>query len=131
MMAMPGWQTQPPQPMYAQQAQPQQPTQWQAPRPPAVVRGVAAEVPVKFVMPRPEALGVATDLKLPTAHVDWNQIQARMERVGVVGYHKQIQPGAVRVSLSLATGGLPVEAQGETEAAAVSIALQQAEMQKR
>jgi len=63
--------------------------------------------------------------------VDWNQIQARMTRVGVVGYQKQVQAGSVRVSLSLATGGQAVEAQGETEAAAVVMALQQAEMQKR
>ena len=78
-----------------------------------------------------EALGVATDLKLPTVHVDWNQIQARMERLGVVRYQKQVEAGAVRVTLVLPAGGRPVEAQRETEAAAVVVALQQAEMQKR
>ena len=86
--------------------------------------------------PRPEALGVATSLDLQPAaapvQVDWNQIQARMERVGVVGYDKdRTTPGIVRVTLALATADparrQPVTAQGETEAAAVLVALQQAE----
>jgi len=58
-----------PQPMRAPQAPlaMQQPPRWQAvnnpkQQPPAVVRGAAPEAAPKFVLPRPEALGVATTL---------------------------------------------------------------------
>ena len=120
---------------------PQQPTQWQAggtTNPPAVVRGAAPEGPPKYVLPRPEALGVATSLTVQPAaaptpvQVDWTQIQARMERVGVVGYAKdRPEASVVRVTLTLATADpsrrQPVTAQGGTEAAAVLSALQIAE----
>jgi hypothetical protein len=123
------------------------PTQWQAsgvPTQPAIVRGVAPEAPAappKYVLPRPEALGVSTSLNLQPAAappVDWTQIQTRMERVGVVGYDKdRSTPGSVRVTLTLRTADparrQPVTAQGDTEAAAVLLALQHAEawVQKR
>lgn len=73
MYAPPGWlMANQPQPMRALPAQPMmapQPTRWQAagatnPQPPAVVRGVAPEAPPRFVLPRPEALGVVTNLNL-------------------------------------------------------------------
>jgi hypothetical protein len=136
-MPMPMVQAQPvrPQPMPGSQ-----PTPWQASgnvRPPAVVRGVAPEAPPlpKFVLPRPEALGVATSLSLqptPAPPIDWQGIQVRMERVGVVGYRKECPAaGVVRVTLVLRTTDpsrrQPVTAQGETEAAAVLSALQYAE----
>ena len=132
-------------PAAPQQPRPAGPTQWQtagvtAPQPPAVVRGVAHETPKKFVLPRPEALGVSTQLALhptaapvstPQTTVDWNQIQARMERLRVVGYSKAAQPGGVRVMLVLPTADpsqrQPFEAQAATEAAAIQIALGQAE----
>jgi hypothetical protein len=143
------------------QARMPQPTQWQAsptrmpspaflasganPRPvPATVRGVSADPPrvSKFVLPSPEALGVRTSLKTPataapTLQVDWNQIQARMERLRVLRYEKDRQAGGVRVMLLLPTSnperGQPVTAQAETEAAAIVMALEAAEawMQKR
>jgi len=59
--------------------------------------------------------------------VDWNQIQARMTRVGVVGYQKQVQP-APSAYRWLWRRAAKRGAQGETEAAAVVMALQQAEM---
>jgi hypothetical protein len=112
--------------------------QWQqaaVPNPPAVVRGVAPEVPAKFVLPRPEALGVATSVKVPApqpVQIDWQQVQTRMERVGVVGYRKATPTaGVVRVTIELRTTDparrYPVEAQGETEGAAILGALQTAE----
>ena len=133
-----------PQPMrMAPQAQPApQPTHWQnaaapVPKPPAVVRGVAPEAPAKFVLPRPEALGVSTSLALqqpsPQApvQVDWNQIQARMERLRVVRYNKVQQADGVHVTLLLPTGdptmGQPFEARANNEAGAIQDALQQAE----
>jgi hypothetical protein len=142
----------PPQP----QAFAPQPTQWQAPpspaylasglnpRPlPAKARGVSADPPAKFVLPSPEALGVTVNLNprpsaAPNTPVDWNQIQARMERLGVLRYEKDRQQvGGVRVTMLLPTSdptrGQPVEAQAETEAVAIVMALDAAEawMQKR
>jgi hypothetical protein len=109
--------------------------------PPAKVRAVSADVPVKFVMPSPEALGVSAHLNVtqanPTAPVDWNQIQARMERLKVVRYEKDRLPGGVRVRMVLPTSdpmrGQPVEAQAESEAAAILMVLDAAEawQQKR
>jgi hypothetical protein len=129
------------------QPAPRQPTQWQAPPQPipSTARGVPQESPPpapKFVLPRPEALGVSADLRvaqLPAValapQVDWNQIQARMERLGVLSYHKVRMPtGAVHVMLTLPsadpTRGRPVEAQGATEAVAILAALQQAEARR-
>jgi len=147
----------PPQP----QAFAPQPTQWQAPASPAYLasgvprqslgtkqplpakaRGVSADPPAKFVLPSPEALGVTANLNLrlspaPNTPVDWNQIQARMERLGVLRYEKDRQQEGVRVMMLLPTSdptrGQPVQAQAETEAAAIVMALDAAEawMQKR
>jgi hypothetical protein len=107
------------------------PTQWQnVPPPPSVVRGVAPEAPAKFVLPRPEALGVATTIPAATvaapALVDWNQIQARMERLKVVAYQKLHQGDGVRVSLTLHNQA-PVNAEATSEAAAIHLALERAE----
>ncbi len=130
------------------QPAPRQPTQWQAPpqayaanpQPiPATARGVPQEAPApKFVLPRPEALGVSADLKVapalapaPAAQVDWNQIQARMERLGVQAYNKVRMPtGAVHVTMTLPGANQPLAAQGATEAAAILVVLQQAEARK-
>ena len=109
------------------------PTVWQPAELPAKVRGVSADpVPTKFVLPSPEALGVATTVSVPqAAPVDWRQIQARMERLGVLRYQKiPVPKGGCQVTLLLPTvdpaRSQPVEAQGETEAAAVLLALQTA-----
>jgi hypothetical protein len=124
-------------PMPVQPA-PRQPTQWQAPPQPipATVRGVSQETPPapKFVLPRPESLGIAKNLNVTPAlapQVDWNQIQARMERLGVLTYNKTRLPtGVVRVTMTLPGAAAPVEAQGATEAAAILLGLQQAEMRR-
>ncbi len=106
-----------------------------APLPPAKMRGVSADPPAKFVLPSPAALGVTTSLNLPAAQktvVDWNQIQSRMERLRVLRYEKDGSiPGRVSVKILLPTSdptrGQPVEAQAETEAAAIVMALDAAE----
>ena len=120
-----------------QQPQPPQPTAWNAMQPlPAKVRGVAADQPPrKFVLPSPEALGVATNVSpAPSAQtrIDWNHVQARMERLGVLRYQKELVPSCgCRVTLLLRsadpTCGQPVVAQAESEAAAVLMALEHAE----
>jgi hypothetical protein len=155
--APPGAQFQPPQqqryvpqplaiPGQPQVQQPPAPTQWQAPpqayavkplTPPATVRGVAQDTPAPFTLPRPEAVGVSTSLNLapktPTqapvaAAVDWNQIQARMERLRVQTYQKvRLQSGAIHVTMTLPGNATPIQAQGATEAAAIQVALQSAE----
>jgi hypothetical protein len=111
-----------------------QPTAWQATQPlPVKARGVAAEpAPAKFVMPSPETLGVTAAAAAPMPQVDWQQIQARMARLGVLRYRKDALPtGGCQVTLLLPTAdptrGQPVQANGETEVAALLIALAQAE----
>lgn len=131
-MPQPQYQPRPvmPQP---QQAAPRPATAWQPPPQPAVARGVAPETPAKFVLPRPEALGVSKDVKVaPVAPptIDWKQIQARMERLGVIAYQKaRLENGTIHVAMTL-PGNIPVQAQGPTEAAALLAALQQAEARR-
>ena len=83
----------------------------------------------RFVLSSPDALGVKAQAS--AAQVDWNAIQARLERLRVVTYKKNTEGPGVRVTLHLPTAnpGLvqPVEAVAETEAAAALMALQAAE----
>jgi hypothetical protein len=102
---------------------------------PPVARGVSAEAPAvkKFLMPSPSALGInAVDAPLAAkAPVDWALIQSRMERLGVLQYKKTAIANGVRVTMLLPTSnpalGQPVEAQAETEAAAIVMALDAAD----
>lgn len=126
-----------------QQAVAPKATQWQPTAqlagqalPPAKARGVSADpAAAKFVLPSPEALGVSVSLSPAPATntlVDWNLIQARMERLAVLHYEKdRSQPGRVRVRMLLPTSdptrAQPVEAQAESEAAAIVMALDAAE----
>lgn len=129
-----------PMPQQQQQQQkpaPSAPAQWQqavAPAP-SVVRGVAGKEAPKFVLPRPEALGVATNLSVPApaavapVQVDWNQIQARLAKLNVVEYQKARVATGVQVRLTLPQQQ-HIDASGETEAAAILSALQQAEARR-
>ena len=136
--------SQPVAPMRQATQQPQwqgaQPTAYLAsgvsPQPlPAKVRGVSAETPAmpKFALPSPESLGVRVSASPApaTVQVDWKQIQSRMERLGVLRYQKNALSQGVAVSMLLPTSdpaiGQPVEAQAETEAAAILLALDAAE----
>jgi hypothetical protein len=103
---------------------------------------VSAPAQPKFTLPRPEALGVATSLNVPAAtapapaKVDWNDIQARLVRLNVVEYQKAPAPtGGIQVTLGIPTANPSqrqrFQAQGNTEAAALLVALQQAEAQRR
>jgi hypothetical protein len=95
-------------------------------------------------MPSPEELGVATRVAVPKqqpatpATVDWNAIHAQMERLGVLDRTtKPLPGGGVRVTILLPTKdrtqGQPIQAEAQTEAAAIAAALRSAEtwMQKR
>ena len=104
-----------------------QPTQPQPPTPPA-----------RLALPSPEELGIraATWTPAPAAApaaapaVDWNQTHARLERLKAVRFQSDRLPqGGHRVMFLLPQGTQthPVEASGATEAAAVQLALQQAE----
>lgn len=129
-LAPPTWQA-PPQAMQPAVA-PQQPLAW-APAQPVKARGVAAEpAPKRFVLPDPERLGVSSNVAVPAPQVDWNQIQSRMARLGVLRYRKDPAPtGGWRVTLLLPTTdparGQPVTAQADNEAAAVLLAIEYAE----
>jgi hypothetical protein len=66
------------------------------------------------------------------APVDWNRIQARIERLGVLKYEKErLGVDMIRVRLILPMAdpkfGQPVTAQAATEAAAILMALDHAE----
>ncbi|MBI2804815.1 MAG: hypothetical protein HYX68_07510 [Planctomycetes bacterium] len=122
---MPGWQGQPPRPA---------PTPWQAPaRPTFTARGVSgAPAPARFVMPSPEALGVtAPKQAAPDGQIDWRAIQARVEKLRVIRYKKQVLSEGVCVTLFLPTAdpklAQPVQARASSEGAAVLLALQAAE----
>jgi hypothetical protein len=110
-----------------------------APRP--KVRAVSADptpgVPPRLALPNPEDLGIrlASAPVLPAAApmaVDWNQVHARLDRLGVVNFRRDRLPqGGFRVTFTLpgaaALPGGQVEATGDTEASAVLAALQRAE----
>jgi len=111
-----------------------------APPAPIKARGVAADPappPAKFVLPSPEELGVRTKPSLPAPQaasmpIDWNQVHARMDRLGVLRHEQTRLPtGGVRVVLLLPTSdprmGQPVEAIAPTEAVALTLALDRAE----
>lgn len=89
----------------------------------------------KFVMPEPEALGLAVSsapAAAPTATLDWNAIRARMHKLGVIGSHFDRAPqGGYRVIFTLPTAepgrSQHIEAIGENEQVAVQQALSRAE----
>jgi hypothetical protein len=109
------------------------PTTWQTPPIASVVN--PRPTLARFVLPSPEALGVSVSLTgaqpAPATQVDWNAVQARMERTGVLRYKKEALPGGVRVTLTLRTSdpglGQPVVAQATSEPAAIAMALDAAE----
>jgi hypothetical protein len=83
--------------------------------------------PPRLTLPSPEALGIRVDPPAaPAAVVDWNQVHARLEQLGVVNFHRDRLPqGGFRIVLALATH--QVEGTGATESAAMLVALQRAE----
>jgi hypothetical protein len=100
------------------------------------VRGVAEEsgpppapTPVRIALPSPESLGIklgASRVEAAPVVIDWNQVHARLEKLGIVNYeHGRLPQGGFRVVLAVQTH--QVEATGETAAAAVLLALQRAE----
>jgi hypothetical protein len=104
-----------------------QPAAWQA-QPQPVVRGVSGDAaPARFVLSRPEVLGVQAQ----PAQMDWAAIQQRLDRLGVVRYRKNPVAGGVCVTLHLPTANpgmvQPVEASADSEGAAALLALQAAE----
>ncbi len=88
--------------------------------------------PPQISLPSPEALGIQVTAAAPRATapapaVDWNQIHARLEQLGIVNLHRDRLPqGGFRVTLAL-PGQQPVEGIGATEAAAMMAALQRAQ----
>jgi len=128
-----------PVPAYANIPQPPRPAPaptWQPapvaanglPRP--KVRAVPADdPPARVVLPSPEALGIRT---ATAPGIDWNVTHARLDRLQAVRFQSDRLPqGGYRVTFILPAGtqSQPVEAVGETEAAAVQLALARAEAQ--
>ncbi len=117
------------------------PPQW-AP-PPSAARMASAETPPApklqpLALPAPEALGIRPGTPAPlqaaTAKVDWNEVHARLNRMGALRFQLDKLPdGRTRAGFWLPTGPMsapyPVEAVADTEAGAVLQALQRAETQ--
>jgi hypothetical protein len=97
----------------------------------------APPAPTRVVLPSPEELGIKVGVPAPApaavvAALDWNQIHARLEQLGVIHFQRDRLPqGGFRVTCSLPTGtpaqAHQVEAVAATESAAVLDALQRAE----
>ncbi len=107
-----------------------------APRP--TIRAQAPDAPARstapLVLPSPEALGLAPRTVAPSTlplEIDWNNAQARLRRLGAVGFHlDEITPGQWRATLLVPLSTQQtrhVEATAASDAAAVAGALQQAE----
>jgi hypothetical protein len=137
--SMPGqMQTAPPRALVTS---PQAPTQpnfvavQQAAQPRPKVRAVSADPapPARLALPSPEELGIKTALSAPTpaTAIDWNQIHARLDRLGIINFQRDRLPqGGFRVLVTLPAGRTPeqhFEATGATEAVAVLTALERAE----
>ena len=79
-------------------------------------------------MPAPEQLGVATS---SSAGTDWAEAHRRLDRLGANFHLEKLTQGGCRFSCWLPTGQPDrphrVEAQAATEAAAVNLALDEAE----
>ena len=83
----------------------------------------------RLVMPPPEHFGLATPVAqalapAPVEAVDWNQVRARLQKVGSVGFHLDKVGQGHRFIVYLPN---PVEAVAESEGAAIHQALAQAE----
>jgi hypothetical protein len=140
--AQPGWSPNlQPQPRVAMPTPPSQPANLTLPPPPPGVASPVADAtrpkvravsedppppPRRLVLPTPEQLGIAITPAAEKLVVDWNQVQSRLERLGIMRLQRDRLPaGGFRVVLGLPTQ--QVEATGATEAAAVLLALERAE----
>jgi hypothetical protein len=101
-------------------------------------RGQSSEVASNLVtplnLPTPEALGLVSSAVNPGAaavEVDWNDLRARLHRLGAVGFHlDQIAADQWRATFLLPLGPgqtRHVDASASSDAAALAGALQQAE----
>lgn len=108
----------------------------QDPDPPTVpVQQVAANTTIS--LPPPEELGVlpanpVAAKTTPADTVDWNTIHARLRQLGAVGFHlRKLADDSYRVTFTLPTSQTQrthlVEVDAQSEAAAVTLALQRAE----
>jgi hypothetical protein len=90
--------------------------------------------PPRVVLPTPESLGIrfaSAGNSGPLPALDWNLVHARLEHLGVVGFQRNRLPqGGFRVVVLLPMNQATthqIEGSGDTEAAAVLLALHLAE----
>lgn len=98
------------------------------------IRAQAPDPPAPLLLPTPEALGLVASKvpsNQPAPAFDWNDARARLRRIGAVGFHlDEIAAGQWRATLLLPVGNQQtrnIEANAASDAAAVALALQQAE----
>jgi len=106
----------------------------QTPQP--TFRAQAPDAPVvstaAFVLPTPQQLGLvpAKAAAAPTPTIDWNDLRARLHKLGAVGFHLDQVGGQWRAQLRVPVNAQEtrtLEATAGNDAAAVAGALQQAE----
>ena len=97
-----------------------------------------------FVLPTPQQLGVApvqaapaqaapvTATPITAPEIDWNDVRARLHRLGAVGFHLDHVGGQWRAQLLVPVNAMEMrtlESSAGTDAAAIAAVLQQAELQ--
>jgi hypothetical protein len=141
-VAAPGWQVQPAANI---NAQPRFPVNAalagdQTPRP--TFRAQEPDAPAvatatPFVLPTPQQLGLAQAQATPAApiaarEIDWNDVRARLHRLGAVGFHLDQVGGQWRAQLLVPINAQEMrtlESSAGNDAAAIAAVLQQAESQ--
>jgi hypothetical protein len=91
--------------------------------------------PRRLSLPAPEELGVRPPVAA-AASVDWNAVRARLDRLGALSFRVDHLPGGDRRVTFLMPTSSPnrtrqIETIAASEAAAVQLALEQAEQQTR
>jgi hypothetical protein len=131
----PSWPPQP-QPQTSQAAAPSRPVfRGQAPEeaePEPPPRSLAAARPAPLTLPAPEQLGLDRTGPASNAALDWAEVHRRLDRLGALSFHQQkLAAGGYRVTFLLPTDqpnrARQVEAEADSVAQAVTLALRQAE----
>jgi hypothetical protein len=98
----------------------------------------AETAPARLRLPSPAELGLppaGADKVSADASVNWTEVHNRLDRLGALSFHQEKMPGGgCRITFLLPTGqphrAHQIDAQAETAAEAVRLALERAEMRK-
>lgn len=105
-------------------------------RPAPIIRFQSHDEPIAkeltlLMLPSPEKLGVLTEAPPTSVAVDWNDLHARLQKLGVISFQlNKTAQNSYRVNLLLGSRTAPprrIETEGRSEADAALAALRQAE----